>query len=70
MDKTTKVVVGQWRTHGGGGGGSGVTPSPPPIEDFKRNENLSFWNEPSFFMQRLSKLLSCVSVLSNLFIKS
>ena len=30
----------------GGGGVRGSTP--PPIEDFKRNENLSFWNEPPF----------------------
>ena len=56
----------------GGEGGSRVNGStpPPPIEDFKRNENLSFWNESSFFIQRLSKLLSCFSVLSNLLIKS
>ena len=60
-------TTGQWRTHGGV---RGVKPTPPPIEDIKRNENLSFWNEPPFFIQRLPKLLSCFSVLSNLLIKS
>ena len=36
------------------------------MEDPKRNENFSFWNEPPFFIQRLPKLLSRFSVLSNL----
>ena len=36
-----------------GEGGSGV--KTPPIEDFIKNENLSFWNEPPFFIQRLPK---------------
>ena len=32
--------------------GRGVWGSnPSPIEDFKRNENLSFWNKPPFFMK-------------------
>ena len=54
----------------GGGGGGGLGVKTPSIEDYKKNENLSFWNEPPFFIQRLPKLLSCFSVLSNLFIKS
>ena len=65
---TSLHVPIQWRTHGGGGGGFGGQ-TPPPIEDFKRNENLSFRNKPPFFIQRLPKLLSCFSVLSNLLYK-
>ena len=49
--------------------GGEVTPPPPPLKILK-NENLSFWNEPPFLMQRLPKLLSYFSVLSNLHIKS
>ena len=49
-----------------GAGVSGVTP--PPIDDWKRNENLSVWNDPPFFIQRLLKLLLCFSVLSNFLI--
>ena len=48
----------------GGGGFSGQT----PIDDLKKNKNLSFWNHPPFFIQSLPKLLSCFSVLSNLLI--
>ena len=51
----------------GGVGGSRVN---PPIEDWKRNENFSFWNDPPFFTQRLPKLLSRFSVLSNLLAQS
>ena len=32
---------------------------PPSIDNWERNENLSFWNDPLFFTQRLPKLLSC-----------
>ena len=51
-------------------GGGEVGGQNPPIEDFNRNENFSFGNEPLFFIQRQPKLLLCFSVLSNLLIKS
>ena len=46
----------QWRTHGGF---RGSTPLPPHWR-LKKNENLSFWNDPPFFIQRLPKLLSII----------
>ena len=57
---------------GGGGreGGFGGQFPPPHThthtDDWKRNENLSFCNDPPLFMQRLPKLLLCFSVLPNL----
>ena len=66
VQKTAKNYDVQWRTHGGWGGGFGG--QNPPIEDFKRNENFPFGNEPMFFIQRQPKLLLCFSVLSSLLV--
>ena len=66
LDCTIKIKLHgrftrQWRTHGRG------SEPPPPIDEWK-NENLSFWDDPPFFLQRLPKLLLCFSMLSNLLI--
>ena len=47
------------------GGFGGQSQTPPPIDDWKRNKSLSFCNDLRFFMQRLPKLLLCLSLLSN-----
>ena len=41
-------IVGKIISPGGVRTGGGRGQPPPPIKDFKRNENLSFWNEPPF----------------------
>ena len=62
------VVREQWRTHGGVGG------QPFPIEDFKRNENLSFWIKPPFFMQteiaEIALMFFCAIQLAYIILKN